>query len=88
MTDDTHQTADDHDGSEPRTIRVYCPNPSAGPVHVDQGAPLLHPDTRSVTDSPLIQAYLAGGLLAIAPDTLGAETPKTPARRGRAKETT
>ena len=54
---------DEPKDEEARQIRVYVPNPSAGPVHVDDGTPLIHPDTRSVNDSPLIQALIAAGRL-------------------------
>lgn len=74
-------------GPEPKThpddtppsavsFRVHVTDPGRGPVHVDDGPPLTHPDTRNVSDSPLIRAYLDSGVLA--------ET----SRRSGGKETT
>lgn len=46
------------------TRLVHITDPGRGPVHVDDGPPLTHPDTRNVSDSPLTRAYLDCGVLA------------------------
>jgi hypothetical protein len=80
---------------QPTTLTVYPGSASGGPVHVGDGRPLCHPDTREVTDSPLIRALIASGRLRQAPpandvdDGDAADQPnrKTPGR-GRRQETT
>lgn len=78
-SDPTRPSAETHvDDTPPSAVMrcVHVTDPARGPVHVDDGPPLTHPDTRNVSDSPLIRAYLDSGVLA--------ET----SRRSGGKETT
>lgn len=69
---------------------VYVADPTAGPVHVDDGAPLVWADgggeVRSVeTETPIVAALLADGVLAVAPEPDAPEPSKATGRRGRGR---
>lgn len=74
------------------TLTVYPAKPGDGPVHVGDGRPLCHPDTRDVTDSPLIRALIASGRLrqtkAIERDADQDKTTRNGPARRRRQETT